>query len=105
MTDVVANIGGLYHVSDPEDILSMSYLMAKRYLIVQSVVSLATNDENYFSAPAPAPGWTWGNRFSRESFDKMIQSKRFKVIDKHFNKLEGNDRLEDKGSVYYLIEK
>ncbi|HCR86479.1 MAG TPA: hypothetical protein DIV86_07360, partial [Alphaproteobacteria bacterium] len=103
MTDIVANIGGLYHVSDPEDILMMSYLMTKRYLIIQSVVSLATNDENYFSSPAP--GWTWGNRFSKASFDKMIQRRGFKVIDKHFNKLTGNDRLEDKGSVYYLIEK
>ena len=81
----------------------MSYTMAKRYLIVQSVVNLATDNENYFESPAP--GWTWGNRFSRKSFDKMIKELGYNVIDCHFNELEGNDRLEDRGSVYYLIQK
>lgn len=57
-TDIVANVGGLYHVDNPEKILELSYCMAKKYLIVQSVVSLATDDENYFESPAP--GWTWG---------------------------------------------
>ena len=102
-TDVVANIGGLYHVNNPNKILAMSYTMAKRYLIVQSVVNLATDNENYFESPAP--GWTWGNRFSRKSFDKMIKELGYNVIDCHFNELEGNDRLEDRGSVYYLIQK
>jgi len=27
------------------------------------------------------------------------------IIDHHFNELEGNDRLEDRGRAYYLIEK
>jgi len=27
------------------------------------------------------------------------------VIDAHFNELEGNSRLEDRGSVYLLIRK
>jgi hypothetical protein len=102
-TDIVANVGGLYHVNNPEKILQLSYKMANKYLIVQSVVSLAIDDEDYFEAPAP--GWTWGNRFSRRSFDKMIKKFRPKIIDQHFNELEGNERLEDKGSVYYLIQK
>ena len=102
-TDIVANIGGLYHVSEPEKTLEMSYRMVKQYLIVQSVVSLATNDENYFESPAP--GWTWGNRFSRKSFDKMIKRICPKIIDHRFNELEGNKELENRGSVYYLIEK
>lgn len=102
-TDIVANVGGLYHVSNPEEILSLSYKTASKYLIVQNVVSLATNDTDYFEAPAP--GWTWGNRYSRESFDKLIRKICPKIVDCHFNELEGNDRLEDRGSVYYLIEK
>lgn len=101
-TDIVANVGGLYHVEQPEEILDLSYRMANQYLIVQSVVSLATEDDQYFEAPAP--GWTWGNRFSRQSFDKMIQRHGYKVIDQHFNVLEGNNRPEDRGSVYYLIK-
>lgn len=102
-SDIVANIGGLYHVDAPEKFLELSYRMAKRYLIIQSVVSLATNDENYYESPAPH--WTWGNRFSKESFDKMIKRHSFDVIDYHFNELEGNTPAEDRGSVYYLVKK
>ena len=101
--DIVANVGGLYHVSNPEEILRKSYEMAKRFLIVQTVVSMATDSEIYYANPAP--GWTWGNRFSRASFDAAICRTGWTVIDRHFNELEGNDRLEDRGSVYYLIRK
>ncbi len=102
-TDIVANVGGLYHVENPLQILDLSYRMAKKFLIVQSAVTLATDDENYFESPAP--GWTWGNRFSRQSFDAMIRRLPWKIIDFHFNELEGNERPEDRGSVYYLIQK
>jgi hypothetical protein len=102
-SDIVANVGGLYHVADPEQILELSHRMANKYLIVQSVVSMATNDEDYYEAPAP--GWTWGNRFSRSSFDKIIKKHSFTVVDQHFNELERNSRPEDRGSVYYLIQK
>jgi hypothetical protein len=102
-TDIVANIGGLYHVDNPEQILELSYRMAKKYLIVQSVVSLATHADDYYESPAP--GWTWGNRFSRASFDTMMKKHAFKIVDQHFNELEGNDRPEDRGSVYYLVQK
>ena len=102
-TDIVANVGGLYHIDNPVQILELSYRMANKYVIVQSVVSLAPDDEDYYESPAP--GWTWGNRFSRESFDKMIKKQRYQIVDQHFNELEGNDRQEDRGSVYYLIKK
>jgi hypothetical protein len=101
--DIVANVGGLYHVDDPEGILGLSYGMARRYLIVQNVVSTATDDPDYFERPAP--GWTWGNRFSRASFDRLVRRVCPRVIDAHFNILEGNERAEDRGSAYYLIEK
>lgn len=77
--------------------------MANHYLIVQSVVSLANKNRNYFETPAP--GWDWGCRYNRVSFDRMIRSKGYNIIDSHFNELQGNDRLEDKGSIYYLIKK
>jgi hypothetical protein len=102
-TDIVANVGGLYHVDSPEKILELSYRMANKYLVVQSVVSLITKSKYYFESPAP--GWTWGNRYSRASFDKMIRKICPNIIDHHFNELEGNERLDDRGSVYYLIEK
>jgi hypothetical protein len=101
--DIVANVGGLYHVDDPLDILRRSYRFASRYLIVQNVVSLANSSASYFEKPAP--GWTWGNRFSRESFDAAIRATGWDVVDRHFNELEGNERLEDRGSVYNLVRK
>lgn len=101
--DIVANVGGLYHVENPEEILEKSYRMARKFLIVQTVVSLANTSDDYYESPAP--GWTWGNRFSRRSFEKMMEKKGWHVIDKHFNLLEGNERLEDRGSVYFLIQK
>lgn len=102
-TDIVANLGGLYHVRNPKEILRNSFRQARQYLIVQSVVSLATDDDSYFESPAP--GWTWGCRYSRSSFHKMITEICPNIIDHHFNELTGNERPEDRGSVYYLIEK
>jgi hypothetical protein len=101
--DIVANVGGLYHVDDPLAILRKSYRLASRYLIVQNVVSLARKEPTYFEKPAP--GWSWGSRFGRESFDAAIRDTGWDVVDRHFNELEGNDRPEDRGSVYYLIRK
>lgn len=103
--DIVANVGGLYHVENPEEILEKSYALARRFLIVQTVVSLAPDAEVEDYYESPAPGWTWGNRFSRSSFERVMENKGWNIVDKHFNVLEGNERLEDRGSVYYLIQK
>ena len=100
---VVANVGGLYHVSNPKEILAKSYRLATTFLIVQSVVSLANDDEEYFETPCP--GWPTGCRFNRHSFLKMVRSLGYNIIDEHFNELEGNPRLEDRGSQYLLIRK
>ncbi|MBV8639517.1 MAG: methyltransferase domain-containing protein [Candidatus Eremiobacteraeota bacterium] len=101
--DIVANIGGLYHVSNPVEVLRKSYDLARKYLIIQTVVSLANNDENYFAAPAP--GWQHGCRFNPQSFVNMVIAQGYRIIDAQFNQLEGNERLEDRGSVYMLVEK
>jgi hypothetical protein len=101
--DIVANVGGLYHVSNPDEILEKSYRLARRFLVVQTVVSIANNDPDYFETPAP--GWTWGSRYSRNSFERHLASKNWKIVDSHFNLLEGNTREEDLGSCYALIEK
>lgn len=101
--DIVANIGGLYHVKNPEEVLLRSYDNAGSFLIIQNVVSLATDDNSYYESPAP--GWSWGNRFSALSFDKMVQRNFKNIVASHFNELTGNDRPEDRGSLYYLIKK
>jgi len=100
---IVANVGGLYHVTDPVAVLQQSYAMATDFLIVQNVVSLANESVDYFQQPAP--GLDWGNRFSRQSFDALIRDTGWSVVDSAFNRLTANPRPEDQGSVYYLIEK
>jgi hypothetical protein len=98
---IVLNVGGLYHVADPERVLDRSYALASHFLIVQTVVSLATDDVDYFEAPAP--GLPWGNRYSRAGFERTIERRGWRVVDRAFNELTGNERLADRGSLYYLI--
>lgn len=97
--DVVANIGGLYHTKNPQEILEKSYNFANKYLIVQTVVSM--NDEDYFEVSPK--GRTWGSRFNRRFIEDMVEE--YDVIDAHFNELEGNPHPKNRGSFYCLIRK
>jgi hypothetical protein len=102
-TSIVMNAGGLYHVSDPLSVLDKSYEICKSYLILQSVVSLANEDENYFETPAP--GWDWGCRFSHAFLRKQIAKRGYRIIDEERNILEGNLRPEDRGSSYFFLSR
>lgn len=102
-SSIVANIGGLYHTADPLRALEFSYEMCRNYLIVQSVVTLATEDEDYFETPAP--GWAWGCRFSYAWLRRQIIQLGYRIIDTERNQLPGNGRPEDCGSAYFLISK
>lgn len=102
-TDIVANLGGLYHISDPANVLKQSYELARKFLIVQTVYSLAKDDADYFETPAP--GWEWGCRFSYAWIQTRVEALNGRVIDRHVNVLEANARAEDRGSAYFLIEK
>ena len=101
--DVVANIGGLYHIENPVEVLRKSYNLARRYLIVQTVVTGANNDPDYFVSPAP--GLSFGSRYSPQSFVNMVKSEGYRILDAEFNHLAGNPDVEDQGSVYMLIQK
>jgi len=101
--NIVINCGGLYHLSEPLRALDLSYSLATDYLIVQTVVSLASSDKNYFETPAP--GWTWGSRFSHEYLLAAIQERGWNIVDVDRNELLGNDKPQDRGSSYFLISK
>jgi hypothetical protein len=100
---VVLNAGGLYHVADPLRAIEMSYAMAEHYLIIQTVVTLTTEDENYFEAPAP--GWTWGSRFSFAYLQKALLKRGYKILDSQRNIFPANDRPEDRGNAFFLISR
>lgn len=101
--DLVINAGGLYHVDNPEEVLHQSYSLANHYLVIQTVVTTAVESDSYFQAPAP--GWTWGNRYSEGSFKKLLFGTGWKVEDYRYSNLLGNIRLEDRGSVFALVSK
>jgi hypothetical protein len=98
---IILNAGGLYHVTDPLRALERSYAMCQHYLIVQTVVSLATEADDYFETPAP--GWTWGSRFSYAFLRREITKRGYRIVDTDRNVLTGNERPEDRGSAYFLI--
>ncbi len=101
--DIVANLGGLYHVPDPETVLRQSFQMARRFLIVQSVYSLAEESPQYFESPAP--GWDWGCRFSLAWLRNRVESLGGQLLAQSHNELEGNSRPEDRGSAYFLLSR
>ena len=101
-SSIVVNTGGLYHVENPLEVLERSHAMASRYLIVQTVTSLACENINYFETPAP--GWQHGCRFSHAWIENEIRKRRYCIIDSERNILTGNARSEDRGSSYFLID-
>lgn len=98
---VVVNAGGLYHVTDPLRSVEISHAIAEDYLIIQTVVSLANEDENYFETPAP--GWTWGSRFSFAYLKREILKRGYKIVDSDRNIFPYNQRPEDRGNAFFLI--
>jgi protein-L-isoaspartate O-methyltransferase len=92
--------GGLYHVSDPEALLARLRDQVSDALVVQTVYHLGRTEPDYFERPAP--GWTWGCRFSHEYLLRMVGRAGWRVERQEVNELTGNDRPEDRGSAYLL---
>jgi hypothetical protein len=100
--DICICAGGLYHIADPRKLLELLNQRIKKYLIVQTVVSLERDDEDYFEAPAP--GWTWGCRFSHKYLIRIAEESGWVVLRQDRNELTENKRLCDRGSSYLLLE-
>lgn len=98
--DICLCLGGLYHLEDPEKLISLLKNKIKKVLIIQTVVSIETEDENYFETPCP--GWNWGCRFSHNYLKKMLDRNGWKIIKEDRNEITWNERLCDKGSSYIL---
>ena len=101
--DVVVCCGGLYHLADPAALLARCRAaLGRRYLVVQTVVSEATDDEGYFVTPAPE--WQHGSRFSASWVRAALRRCGWHPVVEHVNILEGNTRPVDRGSFYALCE-
>ena len=71
-----------------------------KYLILQTVVTLESEDPDYFITPAP--GWKHGSRFTHAAVKKWLTETGFTILDEARNELEGNSRLCNRGSSYFL---
>ncbi len=91
--------GGLYHLSEPLTLLALLREYIKT-LVIQTVVSMANTGPDYFETPAP--GRKRGCRFSYHYLLRMVSVAGWEIQRQHENELEGNSRLEDRGSAYLL---
>ena len=98
--DLVLCAGGLYHVSDPARLLEAALRVTRGYLVVQSVVTLETEDGDYFVRPAK--GWRHGCRFTHAWLRARLERLGWHVLEEARTDLPGNRRLHDRGSSFFL---
>ncbi len=98
--DLVMCAGGLYHLTNPRQLLQSLTKITNGYLIIQSAVTLETEDPDYFVTPAP--GWKHGSRFTHAGLKKWLLDIGWQIIKEGHNELTGNPRLSDRGSSYFL---
>jgi hypothetical protein len=92
--------GGLYHLSDPAKLLADLTGKVHGPLVVQTVTSLAHTGPDYFETPAP--GWTWGSRFSYGYLQTLLAKTGWEVIECAESHLSANECPDDRGSAYLL---
>ncbi len=98
--DLVLCAGGLYHISDPVRLLQQLKNISRGYVVIQSVVTLKTEDPGYFTRPAP--GWQHGCRFTHAWLRERLSEEGWKLLMESRTELPGNRRLRDRGSSFFL---
>ncbi|MEA3431544.1 MAG: hypothetical protein U9R01_02530, partial [candidate division WOR-3 bacterium] len=94
--------GGLYHISNPQDLLCKLYNSKILYLVVQSVTSIKFEDENYFVTPAPC--CNRGCRFSHKKLLSMIKEAGWEIVREGRNEIIYNKPVS-RGSSYVLCRR
>jgi hypothetical protein len=92
--------GGLYHLSNPQELLRRLTGRVRCALVIQTVYSLEDKPDDYFETPAP--GWTWGCRFSLPYLLRMVEDSGWTIVSSSADELGGNAELKDRGSAYLL---
>ena len=101
--DITLCAGGLYHVHDPQKMLELCYQMTNHYVIIQTVITLESEAEDYFITPAP--GWKHGCRFTDARLRKWIEELGFEILQHGRDKLDNDAPLSSRGTTYYLCKK
>lgn len=97
--DLILCAGGLYHLERPRQFLQALRALAGGYLVLQSVVTLESQDPSYFMTPAP--GWKHGSRFTHAALERWLIESGWQILNQTLNELPANPRLCDRGSSYY----
>jgi SAM-dependent methyltransferase len=98
--DLVLCAGGLYHLSDPAGLLQAVTRVTRGCLVVQSVVTLETEDAGYFVQPAK--GWQHGCRFTHGWLRARLEALGWLILEEARAELPGSRRPHDRGSSFYL---
>jgi 2-polyprenyl-3-methyl-5-hydroxy-6-metoxy-1,4-benzoquinol methylase len=97
--DLILCTGGLYHLADPQTFLEKLRHVAKGFLIVQSVVTIHTEDSKFFQQPAR--GWQHGCRFTHAWLHQALIETGWEILEESRALLPGNRRLSDKGTSFF----
>lgn len=100
--DLVLCAGGLYHITAPALLLEKVGRVARGYVVIQSVVTLETEDPSYFVRPAP--GWQHGCRFTHGWLRGQLTGLGWRIASESRAELPGNPSLRDRGSSFLLCE-
>lgn len=100
--DLVLCSGGLYHISAPSRLLERIGDVSRGYVVIQSVVTLETEDQHY--CVEPAPGWQHGCRFTHAWLRERIASLGWRTVAESRAELPGNRSLRDRGSSFFLCQ-
>jgi 2-polyprenyl-3-methyl-5-hydroxy-6-metoxy-1,4-benzoquinol methylase len=100
--DLILCAGGLYHLEEPRRFVELLRRITSHYLVIQSVVTLETDDPDYFVTPAP--GLQHGSRFTQAALEKWLTGAGWEILDQAQNELPGNKLARDRGSCYFLCQ-
>ena len=103
--DLVVNVGGLYHISNPLDLIeqNLNCLNSGGFLIVQSIVA-DVSDSGFFCSPAP--GWGWGSRFSYNWLrGQLTKFEGIEILDDQLLDAKYNRSVYDRKYCSFLIRK
>jgi hypothetical protein len=100
--DLVLCAGGLYHLERPNVFLELLRPVTRGYLVVQSVVTLETEDPSYFISPTP--GLRHGSRFTHAGLERWLVEAGWQILAQDRNELPGNKLARDRGSSYFLCQ-
>jgi 2-polyprenyl-3-methyl-5-hydroxy-6-metoxy-1,4-benzoquinol methylase len=96
--DMALCAGLLYHLSDPEALLTLLSKKIKFALVIQTIYSLRSEDPNYFVTPSPTR--TWGCRFSYDYLINMVTRSGWSVVESKTAIAQGNAKPDDRGTAF-----